>query len=45
MAKTITLRIVNWTSSLALDTVDRGALWVDRLNRKIADTLLRAFGS
>jgi len=37
MAK-ITNRIVSWTSSFTLDAVDRGALWVDRLNRRLVDS-------
>lgn len=45
MTKTLTTRIINWTSSLTLDAVDRIALWVDRLNRKIVGSLLRTFGS
>jgi hypothetical protein len=44
MAKTLTTRIVNWTASFTLDAVDRSALWVDRLNRKVVDSLVRAFG-
>ncbi|MBS1961118.1 MAG: hypothetical protein JST04_02800 [Bdellovibrionales bacterium] len=44
MAKTLLHRFMNRTASFTLHAVDRSALWVDHLNRKVLRSFRRRFG-